>query len=195
MNALLAQMGRPAVGTYKEAAAVYAQLQQTQPGLPALPDPAVVGEQAAAAVPANVDALLALDDASFEAFKAQAGALPGGEQLAALAKESLTQLRDAALRADTRLPEVEAELSNITTRLAVISGMKPALEENLKKAQDAYAELEKGKMTAVNELTRGEVTLSTTNSWKMRNRSLRTRRSSSIRRGMRPIKRPICPAC
>lgn len=162
VNALLAQMGRPAVGTYKEAAAVYAQLQQTQPGLPALPDPAVVGEQAAAAVPANVDALLALDDASFEAFKAQAGALPGGEQLAALAKESLTQLRDAALRADTRLPEVEAELSNITTRLAVISGMKPALEENLKKAQDAYAELEKGKMTAVNELTRGEVTLSTT---------------------------------
>lgn len=162
VNALLAQMGRPAVGTYEEAAAVYAQLQQTQPGLPALPDPAVVGEQAAAAVPANVDALLALDDASFEAFKAQAGALPGGEQLAALTKESLTQLRDAALRADTRLPEVEAELSNITTRLAVISGMKPALEENLKKAQDAYAKLEKGKMTAVNELTRGEVTLSTT---------------------------------
>ena len=162
VNALLAQMGRPAVGTYEEAAAVYAQLQQTQPGLPALPDPAVVGEQAAAAVPANVDALLALDDASFEAFKAQAGALPGGEQLAALTKESLTQLRGAALRADTRLPEVEAELSNITTRLAVISGMKPALEENLKKAQDAYAELEKGKMTAVNELTRGEVTLSTT---------------------------------
>ena len=162
VNALLAQMGRPAVGTYKEAAAVYAQLQQTQPGLPALPDPAVVGEQAAAAVPANVDALLALDDASFEAFKAQAGALPGGEQLAALAKESLTPLRDAEVRADTRLPEVEAELSNITTRLAVISGMKPALEENLKKAQDAYAELEKGKMTAVNELTRGEVTLSTT---------------------------------
>lgn len=162
VNALLAQMGRPAVGTYEEAAAVYAQLQQTQPGLPALPDPAVVGEQAAAAVPANVDALLALDDASFEAFKAQAGALPGGEQLAALTKESLTQLCDAALRADTRLPEVEAELSNITTRLAVISGMKPALEENLKKAQDAYAELEKGKMTAVNELTRGEVTLSTT---------------------------------
>ena len=162
VNALLAQMGRPAVGTYEEAAAVYAQLQQAQPGLPALPDPAVVGEQAAAAVPANVDALLALDDASFEAFKAQAGALPGGEQLAALAKESLTQLRDAALRADTRLPEVEAELSNIATRLAVISGMKPALEENLKKAQDAYAELEKGKMTAVNELTRGEVTLSTT---------------------------------
>ena len=34
------------------------------------------------------------------------------------------------MRADTRLPEVEAELSNITTRLAVISGMKPALEEN-----------------------------------------------------------------
>ena len=162
VNALLAQMGRPAVGTYEEAAAVYAQLQQTQPGLPALPDPAVVGEQAAAAVPANVDALLALDDASFEAFKTQAGALPGGEQLAVLTKESLTQLRDAVLRADTRLPEVEAELSNITTRLAVISGMKPALEENLKKAQDAYAELEKGKMTAVNELTRGEVTLSTT---------------------------------
>ena len=162
VNALLAQMGRPAVGTYKEAAAVYAQLQQTPPGLPALPDPAVVGAQAAAAGPANVAALLALDDESFEACKAQAGALPGGEQLAALAKESLTQLRDAALRADTRLPEVEAELSNITTRLAVISGMKPALEENLKKAQDAYAELEKGKMTAVNELTRGEVTLSTT---------------------------------
>ena len=114
------------------------------------------GEQAAAAVPANVDALLALDDARLlKPSRRRRGALPGGEQLAALAKESPDAAARCGVEGGHAPAEVEAELSNITTRLAVISGMKPALEENLKKAQDAYAELEKGKMTAVNEAHQG----------------------------------------
>ncbi|MFR1784614.1 MAG: efflux RND transporter permease subunit [Ruthenibacterium lactatiformans] len=120
-----------------------------------------MGEQAAAAVPANVDALLALDDASFEAFKAQAGALPGGEQLAAQTKESLTQLRDAALRADTRLPEVEAELSTLP-RARCNFGMKPALEENLK-GTGCLCRAGKGQDDGGKRAHQGEVTLSTTN--------------------------------
>lgn len=162
VNAAAAQMGLPAFTTYEEAAAAYAQLAVMNPALPALPDPAETGAQAAAAVPGSVDALLALDDAAFEAFKAQAGAMPGGEQLAALTKDSLTQLRDAAVKADTRLPQVAAELSNIETRLAVVAAMKPQLEENLKKAQDAYAALEAGKATAISELTKGEMVIENT---------------------------------
>lgn len=162
VNAAAAQMGMPPFSAYEEAAAAYAQLAALNPSLPALPDPAETGAQAAAAVPGSVEELLALDDAAFAAFQAQAGAMPGGEQLAALTKESLAQLRDAAAKADTRLPEVAAELSNIETRLAVVAAMKPQLEENLKKAQDAYAALEAGKATAIGELAKGELTIENT---------------------------------
>lgn len=162
VNAALAQMGQQPVHTYEEAAAAYAQLAALAPQLPALPDPAEAGAAAAAAVPDSVDALLALDDAAFEAFKAQAGAMPGGEQLAALTKESLAQLRDAAAKADMRLPEIAAELNNLETRLAVIAGMKPQLEDGLRQAQNAYAALETGKIAAVSELTKGEITLENT---------------------------------
>ncbi len=71
-------------------------------------------------------------------------------------------LRAALSYATGRTAEIETELRNIETRLLVLAASKPALEENLQKAQDAYAALEKGKLTAVNEMTRGEVTLDQT---------------------------------
>lgn len=82
--------------------------------------------------------------------------------LAALKQEDIAKLKEATDLANKRIPEVEAELKNITTRMAVISAMKPELEANVKKLQDAYAALESGKMTAVGEMTKGEVMLTTT---------------------------------
>lgn len=123
---------------------------------------ALAAKQAAASMPGSVEELLALDDAAFEAFKAQAGAMPGGEAFAGLTKESLAQLKDAAAKANTRLPELAAELSNIETRMAVLTAMKPQLQDGLRQAQDAYAALEAGKITAVSELTKGEVTIENT---------------------------------
>ena len=46
--------------------------------------------------------------------------------------------------------------------MAVITAMKPQLESGLRQAQDAYAALEEGKLTAVSELTKGEITLENT---------------------------------
>ncbi|MEG0110402.1 MAG: efflux RND transporter permease subunit, partial [Oscillospiraceae bacterium] len=61
-----------------------------------------------------------------------------------------------------RLPQLDAELNNIATRMAVITAMKPKLQEGLTAATKGYEELEKGKMTAVNELTKGEITIGNT---------------------------------
>ena len=75
---------------------------------------------------------------------------------------SLAQLKAAVEKAAARLPEIATELANIETRKAVIAAMKPQLESALQQAQAGYAQLESGKMTAVNEITKGEVTLSST---------------------------------
>ena len=160
VNGALAQFGMPAAGTYEEAVALYAQAQQAAAAmgqtLPDLPDPAAL----AAGVPGSVEELLALDAAAFEALKAQlAGSAP---QMAELTQESLAQLKAAVEKAAARLPEIATELANIETRKAVIAAMKPQLESALQQAQAGYAQLESGKMTAVNEITKGEVTLSST---------------------------------
>ena len=161
-NQMLQMMGQ-SVSSVEELDAAIKNLQEIGQGdripedLSAAVAAAVAGKQAAAAMPGNVDELLEMDDTAFEAFKAQMGAAPGGEAFAALTKEDLTRLK-------TRIPEIEAELNNISTRLAVITAMKPQLEDGLRQAQDAYAALEAGKLTAINELTKGEVTLETTKS-------------------------------
>ena len=115
------------------------------------------------AMPGSVEDLLAMDASAFEAFRQQAIS-SGVSQLADLTQDSLRQLKEAADKAPSRMAEIDTELANISTRLATISAMKPQLEEALKKAQEGYAALESGKMTAVNELTKGEITLSNTES-------------------------------
>ncbi len=62
----------------------------------------------------------------------------------------------------TRISQIDAELNNITTQKAVVAMMLPELQSNLDTLQAAYAELESGKMQAVNELTAGEVVLGST---------------------------------
>ncbi|MBD5101106.1 MAG: MMPL family transporter, partial [Subdoligranulum sp.] len=123
---------------------------------------AVEGKQNVASMPGSVSDLLALTPAAFETFKAQAGAMPGGDAFANLTQDSLKQLKEAAEKAPARIPEIETELNNISTRMAVITAMKPQLESGLRQAQDAYAALEEGKLTAVSELTKGEITLENT---------------------------------
>ena len=132
------------------------------PSIP-LPEEISSAIRSVATMPESVEDLLAMDAATFEAFRQQAIS-SGVSQLADLTQESLRQLKDAADKAPARMAEIDTELSNIATRLATISAMKPQLEEALKKAQEGYAALESGKMTAVNELTKGEVTLSNTES-------------------------------
>lgn len=108
----------------------------------------------------GLPALAALDEATFNmAVSAMPPAI----------KDSVTydlvqQLNAILLSAPARIAQLDVELSNIGTRLAVLAQMKPQLQEGLKKAQDGYSELEKGKMTAVNELTKAEVMLSNTES-------------------------------
>ncbi len=111
----------------------------------------------------SVELLLAMSAEEFSAFQQAVSTMPGGEQFADLTQESLQTLYDAAQKVENgRLEEIDAELNNISTRLAVISGMKPELEAALKKAQDAYAQLESGKMSAVGEMTKGELALENT---------------------------------
>ena len=133
-----------------------AGLQQAKAGYDAL-------NAALQKINSSVDALLAMSAEEFAKFKEDIASLPSGGQFADVTQESLQALKDAAGKVEAgRLAEIDAELNNISTRLAVISGMKPQLEEALKKAQDAYAQLESGKMTAVNEMTKGEITLQNT---------------------------------
>lgn len=54
------------------------------------------------------------------------------------------------------------ELAGITLELQTMSAMKASLEDGLKQAQAGYEKLESGKLTAVNEITKAEVALSTT---------------------------------
>lgn len=106
----------------------------------------------------GLPALAAMDEASFNAAVAM---------LPPAVKDSVTyaavqQLNAILPNAPARVAQLDAELNNINTRLAVLAQMKPQLQDGLKKAQDGYTELEKGKMTAVNELTKAEVMLSNT---------------------------------
>ncbi|WP_367924376.1 efflux RND transporter permease subunit [uncultured Ruthenibacterium sp.] len=114
-------------------------------------------------MPSSAEELLAMDAESFEAFRQQAASM-GISQISDLTQDRLQQLKGAADKAPSRIAEIDVELSNISTRLATVQAMKPQLEEALKKAQEGYAALESGKMTAVNELTKGEITLSNTES-------------------------------
>ena len=81
-----------------------------------------------------MDALLAMSAEDFSEFKELIVSLPTGGQFADVTQESLQTLKDTAGKVEAgRLAEIDAELNNISTRLAVISGMKPQLEEALKK--------------------------------------------------------------
>lgn len=156
VNQLLAEFGVQ-VGSFEEVLSIL-----ENPEIP-VPEEITAAIESIRTMPGSVEDLLAMDASAFEAFRQQAIS-SGVSQLADLTQDSLRQLKEAADKAPSRMAEIDTELANIGTRLATISAMKPQLEEALKKAQEGYAALESGKMTAVNELTKGEITLSNTES-------------------------------
>lgn len=106
------------------------------------------------------------DNISDEQFAALIGmiaqklpdSLPDGA--AAMSRTDFLSTYDKAASAAGRLSELEAELNNIATRTAVLSAMKPQLQEQLDQAMTGYEQLESGKMTASGELTKAEISLS-----------------------------------
>ncbi|MEG0616817.1 MAG: efflux RND transporter permease subunit [Oscillospiraceae bacterium] len=110
----------------------------------------------------SISMLAAMDEAQFNAFIAMAGAALPPEMAAQLNRAAILQLEGAYAKAQERLPQIKTELNNMDTRLAVLSAMKPELQKGLEKATAGYEELEKGKLVGMNELTKAEVTLSST---------------------------------
>ncbi len=165
LNEALAAYGSGTEGlppdVYERLKSIYELLRQVDPTLPEFPAPEEFVVPNAPVLPGSVEELLAMDDAALAALLQELGVPAEGADAARL-KIALGVLRETALRAETRLPEIEVELRNIDTRMAVIAVTKPTLEEGLRQAQEAYAALEKGKITAVGELTKGELTLEMT---------------------------------
>lgn len=149
---------------YERIRAMYEAFRQTSPALPAFPDADTFP------TPAQ-DATLTLSPELYEQLKALYDSLrqadptlpefPAPDSVPDWAALSAA-LRAACAHAELRLPEIETELRNIDTRLAVLAAMKPGLEQSLQQAQAAYAAMEKGKITAVGEMTKGEITLNLT---------------------------------
>ncbi|MEG1104483.1 MAG: efflux RND transporter permease subunit, partial [Oscillospiraceae bacterium] len=110
----------------------------------------------------SVSALVAMGEAGFNAAMQPILPMMPPEMQAQLNFAALSKLEEAHTAAAARLPQLDAELNNIATRMAVITAMKPKLQEGLTAATKGYEELEKGKMTAVNELTKGEITIGNT---------------------------------
>lgn len=121
---------------------------------------------ATAANPADaIAAITAMDDATFTAALAAIVALsptPLPDQITSLTREDFLTLYAQVQAAPARITAIDTELTNIQTRLMAATAMKPQLQAALQQAKDGYAQLESGKMTAVNELTKGEVTMQST---------------------------------
>ncbi len=115
--------------------------------------------------PMTTDDLLALSDADFDLYiqaVSSLSSIPGLpiptesiDMIAQLKKEDVQIISNAP----DRIEQIDAELNNIITRKAVIAIMLPELEASLQEMKDMSSELESGKMDAVNEFTKGEVSL------------------------------------
>ena len=117
-------------------------------------------------IPDNIAGLVALGEEAYNndvlPLVALVGAGMPSELVESLSYANLSALQKGYEDVERRLQEVNAELANIATRTAVISQMKPQLQQGLDEATKGYQQLESGKMTAVNEITKGEVTITTT---------------------------------
>ena len=142
----------------------YAQLAQQYRELDAqLGQLAALAQQMGHPLPAStIEGLAALEEQIYNSEFLSILTLIAPDQAAALSYTAVTALQQGYKKSQIRMPEIETELSNITTRMAVIAQMKPQLQQGLDEATKGYQQLESGKMTAVNELTKGEVTITTT---------------------------------
>ncbi|MDD3429533.1 MAG: efflux RND transporter permease subunit [Oscillospiraceae bacterium] len=66
----------------------------------------------------------------------------------------------SALNPAARIAEINAEMTNIETRLVAAKATKTTLQSQIDKLTQAQKALEAGKLTAVNELTKGEIEIS-----------------------------------
>ena len=95
-----------------------------------------------------------MTDEEFDAARDQVLSLVSGiggdaaDQLGSVSRTDFAQLASLTAKAATRVGEIDAELNNISTRLATISAMKPQLEEALETAKQTYAKLESSKISA-----------------------------------------------
>ncbi len=128
--------------------------------------------QLTSSYPAMIGALLGAIDPSLHSFAdiadeaayttvvqpALAAAIETNPSLAPLAPVAAMTLEEAksfeskVLSAPSRIPEIETELVNIETRLQVIAAMEPSVSEGLAQAEQGYAQLTSGQMTAANKL-------------------------------------------
>lgn len=113
-------------------------------------------------LPDSIAGLVGLGEDVYNSTVLPVLSLVAPDQAAALSYANLSALQQGYKAAQERLPAITAELANIATRTAVISQMKPQLQQGLDEATKGYQQLESGKMTAVNEITKGEVTITTT---------------------------------
>lgn len=128
--------------------------QMADPNAPAITDPA-----------AAIAAITAMDDAAFDLIWtgiASNSNPPLPDTLKSMTREDFLALYAQVQAAPARITAIDTELTNIQTRLMAATAMKPQLQAALQQAKDGYAQLESGKMTAVNELTKGEVTMQST---------------------------------
>lgn len=113
-------------------------------------------------LPDSIAGLVGLGEDAYNSTVLPVLSLVAPDQAAALSYANLSALQQGYKAAQERLPAIDAELANIATRTAVIGQMKPQLQQGLDEATKGYQQLESGKMTAVNEITKGEVTITTT---------------------------------
>lgn len=114
---------------------------------------------------AAIAVITAMDDATFDAVWAVIAnnpVAPLPDTLKSMTREGFLTLYAQVQAAPARITAIDTELTNIQTRLMAATAMKPQLQAALQQAKDGYAQLESGKMTAVNELTKGEVTMQST---------------------------------
>ncbi len=106
------------------------------------------------------------DESFAAAIAALCEAAPEGmdlSQVAEISRSDFSALLTATQYAAERTEQVEAELNNINTRMMTISAMKPELEEGLEQAQEAYAQLEAGKLEATIGIAEGSAQLAVGN--------------------------------
>ncbi len=106
-----------------------------------------------------------ITDSQFTTLYAQVLSAAGdsvSDEMINMSKSEFLQTYETAQNAQSRISEIDSELNNLATEQAVLDAMQPQLEKNSKKAQNAYKKLEKQKITAVTELSSGEIQLSET---------------------------------
>ncbi len=100
------------------------------------------------------------DEATYEpirsALLASLGSSPEAAQLLEMPLADIQAYEATVYSAAARISEIEVELKNIETRLAVISQTKPQLEAALEQAKNGYVQIQNGQMTAASELAKAQ---------------------------------------